>query len=185
MSSGRKVLRQNTRERIISTDFNRMQSFIAAYANEAMREQMLVPQDDSFAVGTTFPVAGALTTAIDIIKPFAPMYGGVLNGLMVVVPAAAQYLLVTSGMLLMIDPDGQPGSSNPNPPNPDDLGPAKLVYSGRRTNCGFARMGTESRARNPCRCRRVPAHRLGSRDRQPRRLQPKHRAFHANPRSRR
>jgi len=129
MSSGRKVLRENTRERIISTDFNRMQSFIAAYANEAMREQMLVPQDDSFAVGTTFPVVGALTTAIDITKPFAPMYGGVLNGLMVVVPAAAQYLLVTSGMLLMIDPDGQPGSSNPNPPNPDDLGPAKLVYS--------------------------------------------------------
>lgn len=129
MASGRKVLRQNTRERIISTDFNRLQSFVAAYANEALREQMLVPQDDSLAVGTTFPTAGALTTAVDITVPYAPLYGGVLNGLMVVVPIGVQYLLITSGMLLMIDPDGQAGSSNPNPATPDDLGPAKLVYS--------------------------------------------------------
>lgn len=129
MSSGRKQVQFNTRERLISPDHNRLQSFLASYANEAMRQQMLAPQDDSLAVGTTFTASGALTTAVDVVAPRAPTRGGVLNGLMVVVPMGAQYVLVTAGMLLLIDPDGQLGSSNPNPANPDDLGPAKLVMS--------------------------------------------------------
>ena len=129
MTSGRKAIRENTRERVISTDINRLQAFVAAYANEAMREQMLAPQDDSLAVGTTFSSAGALTSSVDITTPSAPLYGGVLNGLMLVVPLGVTYLLITPGMLLAVDPDGLAGSSNPNPTNPDDLGPAKLVYS--------------------------------------------------------
>jgi hypothetical protein len=129
MSSGRKTLKENTRERLISTDNNRVQSFVGAYANEAMREQMLAPMDDTLYIGTTFSVAGGATTAVDQLDVAAPTYGGVLNGLMVIVPIGVTYILITKGMLLMVDPDGQVGSSNPNPPNPDDLGPSKLVYS--------------------------------------------------------
>lgn len=137
MSSGRKALRQNTRERVISTDFNRAQSFAAGWANELVRRQMIAPTDDSLAVGTTFPVAGALTAAIDVTAPAAPDAAGVLNGLMVVLPVAATYLIVTSGMLAVIDPEGSPGSSDPNPLNPDDgPGPARVVYSAGVTTVG-------------------------------------------------
>lgn len=130
MSSGRKALRQNTRERVISTDFNRQQSFQAGWNNEALRRQMLTPQDDSYAVGTTFPTVGAITVAVDTVVPSAPDYAGILNGLMVVLPTAASYLLITSGMLLVVDPEGMPGSSDPSPLNPDDgPGPSRLVYS--------------------------------------------------------
>lgn len=130
MSSGRKALRENTRERIISTDFNRLQSFVSGWANEAMRRQMLAPQDDTFAVGTTFINPGPISAAFDVLAPAAPDYAGVLNGLMVIVPAAATYVLVSSGMMLVVDPEGQPGSSDPLPLNPDDgPGPARLVYS--------------------------------------------------------
>lgn len=120
MSTGRRSLRQNTRERLISSDFNRMQTFIGTDANDALRGQMLRPVDDAGFVGVTFAVPGPPSFAIDVTTVTAPLYGGVIDGLMVVVPAAAVSLLVTPGEVLLIDPDGQPGSSNPNPPNPDD-----------------------------------------------------------------
>jgi hypothetical protein len=130
MSSGRKALRQNTRERVISSDWNRQQSFIAGYANEQLRRQMLAPQDDSYYVGATFTAPGPLSAALDILAPAAPDYAGVLNGLMVVVPAAATYVLVTAGMLGVIDPEGTVGSSDPTPLSPDDgPGPCRVVYS--------------------------------------------------------
>lgn len=130
MSSGRKALRQNTRERVISSDWNRQQSFTAGWVNEAMRRQMLSPQDDSLFVGTTFNAPGALTNAFDVLVPNAPDYAGILNGLMVIVPAAATYVLVTSGMLIVVDPEGMVGSSDPLPLSPDDgPGPARVVAS--------------------------------------------------------
>lgn len=137
MTSGRKSEQINTRERVVSSDWNRLQRFIAGYANEAMREQMLAPVDDSLAVGTTFFNAGPISAAFDVLVPSAPDYAGVLNGLMVVAPAAATYLLVTSGMLLLVDPEGLPGSSDPTPTNPDDgPGPSRLVYSAGVTAAG-------------------------------------------------
>lgn len=137
MSSGRKAVRQNTRERVISTDFNRTQSMVAGWNNEAAREQMLAPQDDSFYVGTTFFAPGPVSVAGDILVPSAPDYAGILNGLMVIVPAAATYLLISGGMLVVVDPEGAAGSSDPTALNPDDgPGPSRLVYSAGVTVAG-------------------------------------------------
>ena len=137
MSSGRKALRQNTRERLISSDPNRVQSFVAGYANEALRLQMLQPKDDSLSIGTTFLTPGPLSAAFDVLAPAAPDYGGVLGGLTVVVPAAATHLLITAGMLLVIDPEGAVGSTDSTPLNPDDgPGPSRLVASAGVTVAG-------------------------------------------------
>lgn len=137
MSSGRRTIVENTRERVVSTDWNRTQAFANGFSNEAIREQMLVPVDDSFGVGTTFTALGPLTTAIDITVPSAPEYAGILNGLMVIAPLTATYLLITSGMVAMVDPEGQPGSSDPSPANPDDgPGPARTVWSEGVSNAG-------------------------------------------------
>jgi hypothetical protein len=137
MSSGRKQLRQNTRERVISTDFNRAQAFGYGYSNEFLREQVLAPTDADYYAGVTFDVTGPAiggpippTFAINQIAPTAPDYGTVLNGLMVVVPVGGTSLLVSGGSLLVIDPEGLPGSSDPSPLNPDDgPGPNRTVYS--------------------------------------------------------
>ena len=90
MSSGRKLLRQNTRERVISTDFNRQQAFGYGYANEFLREQILTPVDDEFFAGVTFTSAGSLSFAVSVTAPAAPDAGVVLNGLMVLVPISAR-----------------------------------------------------------------------------------------------
>lgn len=137
MSSGRKQLRQNTRERVISTDFNRAQAFGYGYSNEFLREQVLVPTDVDYYAGVTFPVVGPpigglnpASFAVDQITPQAPEYGTILNGLMVVVPVGATSILVSPGTALVIDPEGLPGSSDPTPLNPDDgPGPNRTVYS--------------------------------------------------------
>jgi hypothetical protein len=105
-------LQFNTRERVVSADFDREQSFAAGYSNEALREQSLAPQDDSFFVGTTFYAAGATTSAVDVLRPAAPAYAGVLNGLMVIVPMGATSILITPGMLQVIDPEGQIGRAH-------------------------------------------------------------------------
>lgn len=137
MSSGRKQLRENTRERVVSTDFNRAQAFGYGYSNEFLREQVLVPTDADYYAGVTFPVVGPpiggvapASFAIDQVTPQAPEYGTVLNGLMVVVPVGATSILVSPGSILVIDPEGQAGSSDPTPLNPDDgPGPNRTVYS--------------------------------------------------------
>jgi len=130
MSSGRKQLRQNTRERVISTDFNRAQAFGYGYANEFLREQILTPVDDEFFAGVTFTTTGSTTLAVDVTAPAAPDAGVVLNGLMVLVPISATSVLITPGTLVVIDPEGVTGSSDPTPASPDDgPGPARTVYS--------------------------------------------------------
>lgn len=120
MSTGRRTLRQNTRERLLSSDYNRTETFIGADANEVLRGQMIRPVDDFAYVGTTFTAPGPSSLALDFSVPTAPLTGGVVDGLMVVVPIGATSVLITPGELLVIDPDGQPGSSDPNPANPDD-----------------------------------------------------------------
>ena len=130
MSSGRKAVQQNTLERVVSSDWNRMQRFAGGFDNEALRRQVLAPIDDTAYVGTTFTAPGPISAAFDVLAPAAPDYAGILNGLMVVVPAAATYVLVTSGAMTVVDPEGQPGSSDPSALNPDDgPGPARAVYS--------------------------------------------------------
>lgn len=130
MSSGRKAVQQNTLERVVSSDWNRMQRFAAGFDNEILRRAMLAPVDDTVYIGTTFNNPGPISAAFDVLAPAAPDYAGILNGLMVVVPAAAMHVLVTSGAMTVVDPEGQPGSSDPSALNPDDgPGPARAVYS--------------------------------------------------------
>lgn len=129
MTTGRKFLQTNSRERAVSADLNRLQVFAAAAANEFARGQLLRPVDDTAYVGTTLlPPGPANTAALDIDAPSSPLYGVVIDGLMVLVPAAGTSYLITPGQALIIDPDGEAGSSNPNPPNPDDS-IAKLVQA--------------------------------------------------------
>ena len=145
MSSGRKQLRQNTRERVISTDFNRQQAFGYGYANEFLREQILTPVDDEFFAGVTFTSAGSLSFAVSVTAPAAPDAGVVLNGLMVLVPISATSVLITAGALVVIDPEGVAGSSDPTPASPDDgPGPARTVYS-----AGINTLGTLAWTANP------------------------------------
>lgn len=129
MTTGRKFLQTNSRERAVSSDLNRLQVFAAATANDFSRGQLLRPVDDTAYVGTTLLPPGPFNTAaIDIDAPSAPLYGVVIDGLMVLVPAAGTGFIITPGQALVIDPDGEAGSSDPNPPNPDDS-IAKLVQS--------------------------------------------------------
>ena len=145
MTSGRKAMQQNTLERVVSSDWNRMQRFQSGYDNEFLRRQLLAPIDDTGFLGTTFTAPGPLSAAFDVLAPAAPDYAGVLNGLMVVVPAAATHLLVTGGALVVVDPEGQPGSSDPAALNPDDgPGPARAVYSE-----GVSLVGALAWATNP------------------------------------
>jgi hypothetical protein len=122
MSTGRKTLRENTRERVISSDFNRAQTFGQADANDILAAQVVQPMDDTAYIGATFPngTTPPGSAAIFQDKVTAPAYGAVLEGLMVIVPAAGVSLIITPGLALIVDPDGQPGSTNPLPPNPDD-----------------------------------------------------------------
>lgn len=130
MSSGRKAVQQNTRERVVSGDWNRMQRLSAGFDNEMARRAMLSPVDDSGYVGVTFQNPGPVSAAFDVLAPAAPDYAGILNGLMVLVPAAATHVLVTPGALVVVDPEGQVGSSDPSALNPDDgPGPGRSVVS--------------------------------------------------------
>ena len=122
MSTGRKTLRQNTRERVISPDFNRAQTFGQADANDILATQVIQRVDDLLYAGVTFPpgTTPGGTAAIFQDTVTTPLYGSVLEGLMVIVPTAATSIIITPGLALLVDPDGQAGSSNPLPPNPDD-----------------------------------------------------------------
>lgn len=129
MSTGRKTLRENTRERVISSDFNRAQTFAQADANDILAAQVLQPVDDTVYIGATFPAGtsppGSFAIFQDSVK--APSQGWVLEGFMVIVPTAGTSLVITPGLALIMDPDGQPGSTTPTAPNPDDS-TSKLVH---------------------------------------------------------
>ncbi len=116
MSSGGKRLVLNFEERIISPDANRAQAFQSAQIAESARQ--LFSPSENVDVFSAQPTPATVT---------APAGGAVLNGLMVVAPLGSLELAVTSGMALLIDPDGQPGSTVLTPANPDDsIG--KLCY---------------------------------------------------------
>lgn len=92
MSSGTSRLVYNTRERLISTDDNRAQAFLARAQQEAWRAQF----DDLRANWRLFPGLAAQAQAVG-----APLYGEVFSGLFVR-PDAPTYLTVDPGMAMIV-----------------------------------------------------------------------------------
>lgn len=127
MTSGGKQEIYNSRERAVSTDWNRTQAFANADALEVLR--LLMGQRS-----TVLPLGGGRrelgsyvdTTANDSASIGTPLRGDVIDGLVVIPQGGSLNLLVTSGVVILDDPDGQTGSSDPNPPSGDDSR-AKLV----------------------------------------------------------
>lgn len=117
MSSGGRKIIENSRERIISPDVNRLESFLDAQAAEAAR-RLFVPGDPANALEQRVEAGNGALTLSNAVN--TPLNGAILDGLMVLIPAGGSSLIVTPGMVLLNDPDGQAGSSDPNPPNSDD-----------------------------------------------------------------
>lgn len=109
MSSGQRRIVENTRERLLSSDVNRLQTLAAATIADVIRDQ-----HDSILLMDSGFVSPPPTTV------GTPLYGAVLNGLMVVAPVGGVELAVTPGSAILEDPDGQAGSSVSTAPNPDD-----------------------------------------------------------------
>lgn len=119
MSSGHKRLFQNTRERVISPDFNRAQAFQAKRLAEMLKgfglNQSTIYES---AYGVAYLTENTIAT---------PGTCTVIDGCMVYAPIAATELGVTKGSAIFHDPDGLTGSTVPDAANPDDSA-GKLVF---------------------------------------------------------
>lgn len=117
MPSGRKVEIYNTRERLVSSDHNREQAFAADDTAEEARKLL-----STAMILDAGPVEAEVDTVAD------PIEGHIMGGLLVEPQQGTDDLFVLSGVVYLVDPDGQAGSSDPNPPSPDD-NPFKYVRS--------------------------------------------------------
>ena len=109
MAGGRKVGKFNTRERAVSTDYNRLQAFAENdLAEEARKLYSSLTNFDLLPVEVLVDSVGT------------PLEMHVLDGLIVFPQAGTNDLFITPGVAYMVDPDGQLGSSDPNAPDPDD-----------------------------------------------------------------
>lgn len=127
MSGGNKSLVLNTRERIVSSDHNRLQAFSAYERAELLRYQ-LSPQarplplaNDKIGVES-----GGYADTLTALTITTPATADVYDGLVVLPQAGTLNLLVSPGIIGIIDPDGQAGSSDPSAPSTDDS-PYKIV----------------------------------------------------------
>ncbi len=102
MASGMRTMVENTQERAVSTDINRLQAFKAQDVGELFF-QMFDPygSDD-------FDAAAVLTTPSTL---EAPLRAEVFNGLLVKPSAASLSLLVDAGVLYAVAPDSDPDAS--------------------------------------------------------------------------
>jgi len=121
MAGGNKRIIFNTRERVISPDANRAQRFTEYDRAEIARRLMSNPIPGFFSnegkqeLGSFFN-----TLTADAAPVGTPLRGDVLEGLVVMPVVGTLNLLVSPGAVWLDDPDGQAGSSDPSPPNPDD-----------------------------------------------------------------
>lgn len=149
MAGGRKVEVYNTRERLLSTDHNREQSFMADDTAEEYRKLLSTLTVRDASNSEEVETSGTVSD---------PLEGHILGGLMVDPQGGSDNLLVTPGVCYLVDPDGVTGSSDPNPASPDD-NEFKFVKSD-----GEQVLGTLQIADNPAgtiridvvECRRIP-----------------------------
>lgn len=121
MSGGNKRVVFNTRERVISSDQNRHQAFAAYERAELLRRESACRTGS--AVNELSPLEGGSyvdTIASDAAAISTPSVADVYEGLVVLPQSSTLNLLVSPGLCGFIDPDGQTGSSDPNPPSADD-----------------------------------------------------------------
>lgn len=132
MTSGHKREIVNTRERVRSTDQSRLQAFLAADRAEYFRFLFnLISGDVDRTWNTGQPLlVGDISTTVD-----TPLRGDVFEGLVVTPIVGTQSVHVSPGIVGLMDPDGQAGSSVADPPSPDDS-PHKIVFEpdGVQTN---------------------------------------------------
>lgn len=134
MSGGGKTEVFNTRERAVSNDQNRAQAFVQFDRAEILRRLY-----DNRLVGTI--LGGGVqelgsyvdTTAMDSAAVGTPLKADLFDGLVVLPIVGSMNLTVSPGCVLLDDPDGQAGSSDPNPPNPDDSRAKIVVDAGVQT----------------------------------------------------
>lgn len=120
MSSGQKRMNFNTRERIISSDLNRLQRFRGQIVADVLHA-LLDPlggdvsngNGDTLLVGATGPIG-------------TPLQASILDGLMVTAQEGGTQLGVTPGVVVLVDIDGLTGSPVTDPANPEDSA-AKVV----------------------------------------------------------
>jgi hypothetical protein len=121
MAGGNKRIIYNTRERVISPDANRVERFVQYDRAEIARREMGNPIPTVFDFAGKHELGNYLDTNIADAAPVGtPLLGAVIEGLIVLPQPGSLNLLVSPGVVWLDDPDGQAGSSDPNPPNPDD-----------------------------------------------------------------
>lgn len=101
--SGQRRLAFNTRERLVSDDFNRAQQFAANDVNEIMRQMFGV-------IGSLEPAPGSVVS--EPLTTQAPCFGFIVGGLLVQPQIGSTSLLVSSGLAMLIDPDSTPDPSD-------------------------------------------------------------------------
>lgn len=140
MSSGHKRDNANLRERLVSGDRNRLQAFIAADRSEAAKLLLSAISAASRPMERGAPIlVGDIPTTVD-----DPLRGDVFEGLVVTPIVGTTSLHISPGVVGLMDPDGQAGSSVADPPSPDDS-PYKIVSepTGIQTN-GVLTMGANA-----------------------------------------
>lgn len=109
MSSGHKRMQSNTRERLVSNDFNRLQSFIAAdralFHRRFFMDQYVVDTSCGYAIEPS-----AIT---------APLLADIIGGLMVVPVIGTGSVTITGGEMVAYFPASTP--------DPDD-DPSKVIF---------------------------------------------------------
>lgn len=122
MSGGNQNLVFNTRERLVSSDHNRTQAFAARERAEIWRMLQAVGRTTQLGTEQVYLEVGGYINTIVGASPSVgtPIIGDVFEGLVVLPQPGSRNLLVTPGIVGLVDPDGQTGSSDPSTPSSDD-----------------------------------------------------------------
>lgn len=150
--SGGKRIEYNQRERAMSEDNDRAQSFVMFERSELMRFMVDLGGARAFDAGDGLLIGDIPATV------GTPLRADIFNGLVVEPQVGTANLYVSPGFVGLMDPDGLSGSSDHSAPNADDS-PYKLVRSvGIQTNALLvvtANAGPGSRV-DVVECRRKP-----------------------------
>lgn len=114
MSGGNRRIVLNTNERVYSTDHNRHQA-VGARDRAELQRFLHNALPLSFDLNGSGILLNGITTSVD-----TPLLADIYEGLCVLPQPGTVSLFITPGVIGMCDPDGQAGSSDPNPPSADD-----------------------------------------------------------------
>jgi hypothetical protein len=134
MSGGGRLVVFNTRERAVSSDQNRHQAFAALERAEALRYQIALRQAPLADELNPLELGAYVdTTAAGGAAIASPIVADVLDGLTVRPQPSSLNLAVDPGVIGLVDPDGETGSSDPGSPSSDDSRYKVVVDPGIQT----------------------------------------------------